>query len=98
MKRIEIIMNRAIVNVVLSEVAKEFGRDMKYSLIPNIQGQGFSGSCLGDEVWPELNDIVILYLEDEKVEALVDHMKSLKKHFPLQGLAMFQVENAVSLL
>lgn len=98
MKRIEIFMNRAIVDVVLSEVAKEFGEDLKYSLIPDVKGRGFSGPCLGDDIWPELNDIIILYIEDAMVDDLVNHMKSLKKHFPIQGLAMFQVQDAVSLI
>ena len=63
MKRMELIANRSVENeimVALEESIDEFF----YTLIPELQGRGKTKYRLGTATWPEMNFLLISYLDD----------------------------------
>ena len=52
-------------------------------------GRGMSGSSFGDDVWPESNIILILFVEEEDVQGIRDELRGIRSRFPKLGLAVF---------
>lgn len=106
MLRIEIIANRAISPEVVPAVKEALGDDEggnywsslpPFTAVPQVNGTGLSGPCLGDDVWPEQNEIIILYGDERLKEAVARALAGLRERFPIQGLAAFAVNQAEEL-
>ncbi|MBQ1948683.1 MAG: hypothetical protein II367_00830 [Treponema sp.] len=92
MKRIEIMMTQAIeVDFVkLYERACRVAEiKCKYTKIDNIMGQGNTNPKLGDAIWPQLNVMFILMIEDKYVGVIRNIMKNLHKTYVGEGAAAF---------
>ena len=88
MVRIELIYSQAV-----EEDFFEAFRDERvgyhYSKIANVTGAGYSNPKLGDAIWPQLNEMMVIYCseaEAEKIFAIVDR---LRQHYPAEGIACF---------
>ncbi|MCL2600237.1 MAG: hypothetical protein FWD88_03550 [Treponema sp.] len=91
MKRIELIANRSVESEIIEALEEAVG-DFHYTLLPQICGKGKTRYRMGTAVWPELNFLLISYLEDEdawKAEAAV---RQVKERFPREGIKLFEMD------
>ncbi len=59
-------------------------------MLKQVDGSGYSGFCLGNEVWPEENVMFILFLDDDRLETIKSRLSDIRERFPLLGLAAFE--------
>lgn len=92
MKRIEIVMTQAI-EVDFMNLYEKACRiaDMKckFTKIDNVMGQGNTNPKLGDAIWPQLNVMFILVIEDKYVNIIRNIMKTLHNTYVGEGAAAF---------
>lgn len=87
MKKVEIIANQSIQPDVVDALnALQIGD--RYTVIPNILGSGSTGGRFGTTVWPEYNFMMVLYVDDDKVEPLARCCRKIKELFPDEGIKM----------
>lgn len=89
MTKLEIIANQALESQLIEIMPKNDGKPC-YTMLKQVDGAGFSGYCLGNEVWPEENIMFILFLDNEKLTAVKDRLAGIRESFPLLGLAAFE--------
>ncbi|MCK9170717.1 MAG: hypothetical protein M0P01_09910 [Treponema sp.] len=87
MNRVELIFSQALEE----DFIEAFRRNMiqKFTELPAVRGQGFSTPKLGDEIWPQLNAMMIVYCGDEdeiKIEKIVAGMR---EKYVTEGIACF---------
>ena len=63
-----------------------------------VYGLGNAGPREGSAVWPETNSVILLFLEDENMEALRLVIKSLKKMYPDEGLKCFISKGPIEII
>jgi hypothetical protein len=89
MKRIEIIFSQAIEEDILAALAP-IPEARFFTLIPGVKGRGYSTPKMGDPVWPEENELMIIYCADEKAAADIEStIIKLQQRFTTEGLAFF---------
>lgn len=88
MRRVEIIFSQAVEEDVF-EGFKEHKIGSHYSKISAVTGSGFSSPKLGDAIWPQLNEMIIVYCKKNEAEKIVDFVKDLRKKYPVEGIACF---------
>jgi hypothetical protein len=49
-------------------------------------GVGATGPHLGDNVWPALNNVLLVVAEAEKKDEILRRIRSLQEQFPFTGL------------
>lgn len=92
MKRIEVILTQAIEEdfVALYEKAcRQSFSKCKYTKLDNVTGQGNTDPKLGDAIWPQLNVMFVLYVEEKFVPVIANIMKKLHEKFVGEGAAAF---------
>ena len=95
MLRIEIIANRALTDEIIALIPGGGGENPPpFTMLTSVQGRGSSGPCRGDEVWPETNILIILYMEEAELLSLRKALGELKAAYPVQGVALFQTAQA----
>ena len=88
MKLIIICYNVAIHQEVM-EVLKEIGVK-SYTRFERAQGVGdLAGPHLGTNVWPAVNSVMIIALEDEKKDKLIEKIRELRKNLGKEGVKAF---------
>jgi len=88
MKLVIICYNIAIGDEVL-EVLKEVGIS-SYTRFKEAQGVGkLSGPHLGNHIWPGVNSVLAVALEDEKKNKLIEKIKELRKKLGKEGVKAF---------
>lgn len=87
--RVEIIFSQAVEEDFLAEF-KERKIGLHYSKISAVTGAGFSNPKLGDAIWPQLNEMIIVYCKKDEAEKLVKLVKDLREKYPLEGIACFR--------
>jgi len=88
MKRMELIANRSVENEIISALEENI-QDLYFTMLPQVHGRGKTKYRLGTATWPEMNFLLICYLNEEdtiKVEAAV---RRVKKQFPSEGIKLF---------
>lgn len=86
--RVEIIFSQAVEE----DFFEHFRREKiayHYSKIDNVTGVGFSNPKLGDAIWPQLNEIMVIYCPSEEAEKIVGVVNKLREHYPAEGIACF---------
>jgi hypothetical protein len=87
MKRIEIIFSQAVEDdLTLLLNTKNI---KKYTIIQNVMGQGESIPKMGDEVWPQLNTMFIIYCSDDESEIIKTALTDLRNAYPQERIADF---------
>lgn len=89
MIKLEIIANQAMETLLMEIMPAQNGKPC-YTMIRQVDGSGYSGWCMGNDVWPEENIMFILYVEDEQLESIKVKINELRTRFPLLGLAAFE--------
>ena len=62
-----------------------------FTMIRDAAGRGLSGSSFGDEVWPETNIKIVLFLTEAEEDGVREALKGIRRRFPELGLAAFAV-------
>ena len=91
MKRLELIANRSVENEII-EALETCITDFYYTLLPQINGKGKTKYRLGTATWPELNFLLISYLDDENAVKAKTAIHNIKERFPLEGIKLFVIE------
>lgn len=88
MKRIEIIFSQAIEEDILDTLSK-VPEAQFYTIIPQVWGKGYSTPKMGSPVWPETNEIMIIYCDDVVEKKITGPLRKLQDKFTREGLAYF---------
>jgi hypothetical protein len=89
MTKLEIIANQALEAPLMEIMPRNDGKPC-YTMLKQVDGAGYSGFCLGNEVWPEENVMFILFLTEDKLEKIKQKLKLIRERFPLLGLSAFE--------
>jgi hypothetical protein len=84
-----VIHDRAIdeeISELLSALELEY-----YTKWKDVVGVGEKDPHLGDHVWPGLNNVTMVVVEEQKKEKLLKSVKALQAAFPSVGLRAFVV-------
>lgn len=95
MKRVEVIVTQAIDTDFVQLYEKECrkaGIKAKYTKLEGVMGAGNTDPKLGDAIWPQLNVMFILYVEDKYVNMIGGIMKKLHEMYVGEGAAAFVSE------
>ncbi len=95
MKRIEVVLTQAIESDFLQLYERECRRiniKCKYTKIENVMGSGNTNPKLGDSIWPQLNVMFILYVEDDFVPIITNIMRKLHEMYVGEGAAAFATD------
>lgn len=61
-----------------------------FTRLTQAQGKGTaSGTHLGNDVWPGLNNVILAVVEDARVAAMLDAVSSLRKTMGAEGVKAF---------
>jgi hypothetical protein len=86
---IYLIYDRAIDEEVL-DLLKEL--EIKYyTKWKDVLGVGRNDPHLGDAVWPGLNNVLMIVIDEEKKSVLLQNVRALQRMFPSVGLRAFMV-------
>jgi hypothetical protein len=88
MKRLELIANRSVENEIIVAL-EETIQDFYYTLLPQVHGRGKTKYRLGTTTWPEMNFLLISYLDDESAAVAEAAIKEVKKRFPNEGIKLY---------
>jgi hypothetical protein len=90
MKRVEIIFSQSIEDDIL-ESLKDIPAAQFFTLIPGVRGRGYSTPKMGDPVWPEVNELMIIYCDDDSSEEIRERLERVRERYPNEGLAIFML-------
>ncbi|MBN2651902.1 MAG: hypothetical protein JXR63_05915 [Spirochaetales bacterium] len=88
MKRIEIIANKSIEEDIV-EAVEATVTESRYTKVLDVHGRGSNGSRFGDNIWPELNFILLVFCNDAEAEKLSRGLVQIKSEFPNEGMKAF---------
>lgn len=97
MKRIEIIFSQALEEDLVNWIEsapKDLSPKPTYTIIPSVLGKGNSNPKLNDSIWPEVNEILILYTEKDDFQKYIEEgVKKIRNQYPREGIAFFVMED-----
>jgi nitrogen regulatory protein PII len=88
MKKIEMIVNRAVEEDILEELSL-LELDGHYTLTSPVHGTGRSGPRKGSSVWPEENSHILLIIPDEQLTFVRSAFLAVKDRFPGMGMKCY---------
>ncbi|MBI9105329.1 MAG: hypothetical protein JEZ04_01210 [Spirochaetales bacterium] len=88
MKRIDMVINRAVEEDMLEELSL-LELDGHYTLTAPVHGVGRSGPRLGSSVWPEENSQIMMIIPAEQLPAVRSAFLKVKGNFPGMGMKCF---------
>lgn len=89
MKRFEIIFSQAIEEDVFLAL-KTIPEAQFFTLIPGVKGKGYTNPKMNDAVWPEQNELLIIYCMNDSASAQIEaEIIKLQQKYTNEGLAMF---------
>lgn len=89
MVRLELIANRSVEDEIMEQM-NLIGCD-HFTRIPIAYGQGNHEPKQGDSIWPEMNFVMIIYCEENKIEPILTAVNAVKIKFPNEGIRLFKV-------
>ncbi len=91
MTRIEIIFSQALEEDVFLAF-KKIPEAQCFTLVPGVKGKGYSTPKMGDSVWPEFNELMIIYCpSDSGAKEIEEAVKRIQKRYPTEGIASFTI-------
>ncbi len=88
LKRVEIIFSAAVDEDFMDGFKKK-KIGSHFTKISGVSGAGFSNPKLGDAVWPQLNEMIIVYCSKDEAEKIVSLVHKLREKYPTEGIACF---------
>ena len=92
--RVEIIFSQAVEEDIF-ELFRSEKVGYHFSKRNNVTGAGISNPKLGDAIWPQLNEMLVIYCEKEESEKIVEVVQKVREHYPAEGIACFISEAEV---
>jgi len=92
MIKLEIIINEAIEEDVMEELTLQ-GYGENFTYVYPVFGRGQHGRREGSAIWPEENVLLILVIEDNKLEPLVEGLRKIKAQFSKEGFRCYIQRN-----
>lgn len=89
--RVELIFSQAVEEDFFDSFRKE-KIVFNYTKIDNVTGSGYSNPKLGDAIWPQLNEIMVIYCSEAEAEKIIEVVERLRRHYPAEGIACFTSE------
>ena len=86
--RIEIMCSQALEED-FTEEFKKLGVGQSFTKINPVMGAGFNKPHLGDNVWPQLNLMYIIYCSEEEAEKIKHIVTKFRKLFITEGIGCF---------
>lgn len=91
MKRMELIANRSVEREII-EALEAAIPEFFYTLIPELHGRGKTKYRLGTPTWPEMNFMLISFLDDVDAANAKNVIREVKERFPREGIKLFVVD------
>jgi len=91
MKRIELIANLSVEREIIGALEDTIP-DFYYTLLPQIHGRGKTKYRLGTTTWPEMNFMLISYLDDAAAAKAEAAIRGVKLRFPKEGIKLFIIK------
>ena len=88
LKRVELIFSAAVDEDFMDGFKKK-GIGAHYTKISGVTGAGFSNPKLGDSVWPQLNEMIIVYCPKDEAEKIIELAEKIRDKYPMEGIACF---------
>lgn len=86
--RVEIIFSQALEED-FDAIFKEQKIAARYTKLDNVKGAGYSNPHLGDEIWPQLNVMFIIYCDEEESKKIIKVVEDLREKYMGEGIACF---------
>lgn len=84
-----------VYNDILGNAVRELLDEMDvsgFTELDDVKGKGHqTGYHLGTPVYPDLNNMLFIIEDDEKLNELIKRLKSMNEEFPEEGLKVFTV-------
>jgi hypothetical protein len=90
--RAEIIANRSVAEEVTEGLEAALPKIL-YTVITDVQGRGKDNRKLGTVTWPEMNFLLVAYVDDCDASAIKGVIATLKERFPHEGIKLFMVRS-----
>ncbi len=91
-------MNRVMIFIVYNRAIDEEMKDLLndlnikyYTRWVDVTGVGTKGPNFGDHVWPGLNNVVMVVVDESLKEQIADALNKLRERFPAVGLKAFVI-------
>lgn len=94
LKRVEVIFSAAL-DEDFVEGFKKNKIGSHFTKISGVTGAGFSNPKLGDAVWPQLNEMLIVYCPKDEAQKIVELAEKIRDKYPMEGIACFVSKAAV---
>ena len=94
MKRMELIANRSVENEIIIALEEKI-HNFYYTMLPQIHGRGKTRYRLGTAIWPEMNFLLISYLNDKDASDAEAAIRVVKEKFPKEGIKLFIMEAVI---
>ena len=85
-----IVANQSVEDDII-ETLEQLIPDIRYTIIPTVNGRGGDNYKLGTATWPEQNFMMIAYMKRKDVATISAAVRMLKKKFPKEGIKLFLV-------
>jgi hypothetical protein len=85
MKRLELIACEAVQSELIERLESSV-KDIEYTLIPRIEGKGKRTRKEGTQTWPELNFMLVTYLDDSDIPPAEEAIADVARRFPKEGI------------
>jgi len=83
-----IVANQSVEDDIV-EALEQLIPDIRYTIIPTVNGKGGDNYKLGTTTWPEQNFMMIAYMKRKDVATISSAVRMLKKKFPKEGIKLF---------
>lgn len=88
MKRMDIIFSQSIDDDFML-MCKKNNIAQHFTKIPTVYGQGFSVPKMGDNIWPQVNTMYIVFCEETEVNQIKQVIDELREIYKGEGIACF---------
>jgi len=89
-KRMELIANCSVENEIIGAL-EETIQEFYFTMLPQVHGRGKTKYRLGTATWPEMNFLLISYLDEEDAAKAEAAVQEVKKRFPREGIKLFVI-------
>jgi nitrogen regulatory protein PII len=97
MKRVEIIINQAL-EIDVIEALEDMGYGKNFTYFHHVKGRGTEGRREGSSIWPEENNLFLIFMSDEEANEMLSRMKKIKAEFPTEGTHCYISEGPADMI
>lgn len=85
MKRVEIVINQAL-EIDVVEALEEMGYGENFTYFLQVKGRGTEGRREGSSIWPEENNLFLIFMNDDEAYEMLHRVRRMKEKFPTEGI------------